>query len=200
MPVSLLKSISVSALDGFCRHNNNRHQILAGVQPQVIHSQSPKQATFSFRHQKIPLITWLPLLQLSCPPPTSATHSHGHTSTLSLSTNVILPPYCSQTGLPASPLLLQSILSAAARAIKQSQIMSLLLKSFHLTENTRQSPYNNMQSLTRSRHLLFLQSHLLLLPITYSDPTPLTLVFPQDAQPQGLCNCCSLCLKCSSPK
>lgn len=174
MPLSLLESISVSAFDGFCT-------MTMGIRFQQEYSRRSYTASLLNRQllasdtKKIPLIIWPPLLQLSFPPPTSATHSHGHDSTLSLSTIAILLSYCSQTGLPASPLLLQSILSAAARAIKQSQILSLLLKSSHLTESTRQSPYKNMQGLTRPRHLLFLQSHLLLLPIAYSDPT--TLIF-----------------------
>lgn len=174
MPLSLLESISVSAFDGFCT-------MTIGIRFQQEYSRRSYTASLLNRQllasdtKKIPLIIWPPLLQLSFPPPTSATHSHVHDSTLSLSTNAILLSYCSQTGLPASPLLLQSILSAGARAIKQSQILSLLLKSSHLAESTRQSPYKNMQGLTRPRHLLFLQSHLLLLPIAYSDPT--TLIF-----------------------
>lgn len=174
MPLSLLESISVSAFDGFCT-------MTIGIRFQQEYSRRSYTASLLNRQllasdtKKIPLIIWPPLLQLSFPPPTSATHSHVHDSTLSLSTNAILLSYCSQTGLPASPLLLQSILSAGAKAIKQSQILSLLLKSSYLAESTRQSPYKNMQGLTRPRHLLFLQSHLLLLPIAYSDPT--TLIF-----------------------
>nr|KAF6500958.1 hypothetical protein HJG59_007979 [Molossus molossus] len=44
----------VSARGDSCRHNDSRHQILAGVQPQVLHSQSPKEATSSLRHVQYP--------------------------------------------------------------------------------------------------------------------------------------------------
>lgn len=119
----------------------------------------------------------------------------GHFTILIASKLVPLLPSCSIT--------VYSQCNNQSNGTKSDHIMSLLLNPIAPILLREQ---DNVLTITpkvlKDLDLLFLWSHLLLLSITHSALTTLTVMLPQNgqhAQPQGLWNCCSLCLKCSSP-